>query len=406
MTATPGRILVVDDDPAALRLLLDQLKPLPGWEVQGVASAAQGLEALAQQPYQAVLADLNMPGMGGLAMLQELMARYPAAQRIITFEPGEREEALACLGWAHQFLAKPIDPAYLQVLLQDVQGTGARVDNSHVRELVARIGQLPAVPSLYREITTLLECERCTSEMIGKVIAKDMAMTAMILKLANSAYFGLRNPVSSAAEATSYLGVDLVKGLVLGYGLFGQVGAFRIPTFTLSHLWNHSLGVAVASRGLAELQPSGPAHPNRDTCFTAGLLHDIGLLVLASRFPEDYLQVLERTRTAGGDLELAETSVFGAAHGAVGAYLLSLWGLPAPLVEAAAFHHAPSRQAIAGFTPALAVHVADAFQAPRAEHELFATAHLDLEYLGALGLLDRLPAWREAAGRGGATEGS
>ena len=406
MTATPGRILVVDDDPAALRLLLEQLRPLPGWEVQGAASAAQGLEAMAQQPFAVVLADLNMPGMGGLALFQELMARYPAALRIITFEPGEREQALACLGWAHQFLAKPIDPAYLQVLLQDVQVTGAQVDNSHVRELVARIGQLPAVPALYQEVAALLECERCTSEKVGKVIAKDMAMTAMILKLANSAYFGLRNPVSSAAEATGYLGVELVKGLVLGYGLFGQVGAFRIPTFTLSHLWTHSLGVAVASRGLAELQPAGPDQPNRDTCFTAGLLHDIGLLVLASRFPEDYLQVLERTRTGGGDLELAETSVFGTAHGAVGAYLLSLWGLPAPLVEAAAFHHAPSRQTIPGFTPALAVHVADAFQAPKAEHELFGTAHLDLEYLGVLGLMDRVPIWREATGRSGDSEGS
>ena len=400
MNVTPGRILVVDDDPVSLRLGLERLRTLPGWDVQGAASAAQGLQAFARQPFDAVLADLSMPGMGGLALLQEVMARYPAAQRIITFEPGEREEALACLGWAHQFLAKPIDPAYLQVILQAVRRTAAQVDNSHVRELVARIGQLPSVPTLYQEVAAVLESERGTAELVGKVVAKDMAMTAMILKLANSAYFGLRSPVSSAVEATGYLGVDLVKALVLGYGLFGQVGAFRIPTFSISHLWTHSLAVAAAARRLAELQGPGPGRPGSDECFTAGLLHDIGLLVLASRFPEDYLQVLERTRTDGGDLETAEASVFGATHGAVGAYLLALWGLPAPLVEAAAYHHRPSQQTVAGFTPTLAAHVADAFQSDQAEHEVFATAHLDLEYLESLGLLAQLPGWREAAGRG------
>ena len=395
MSPARGRILVVDDDPVALRLQLEQLRTLPGWEVQGAESAARGLQAFAQTPFDAVLADLTMPGMGGLALLQELMARHPFAMRIITFEPGEREQALACLGWAHQFLAKPIDPTYLQAVLRAVNRTAAEVDNGHVRELVARIGQLPAVPTLYQEVTTLLQSERGTTEMVGKVIAKDIAMTAMILKLTNSAYFGLRSPVTNATEATGFLGVDQVKALVLGFGLFGQVGAFRIPTFSISHLWAHSLEVALAAKRLAELAGPGPGRPSGDACFTAGLLHDIGLLVLASRFPEDYLQVLELTRTAGGDLEAAEASVFGASHGAVGAYLLALWGLPAPLVEAAAFHHRPSQQTIHGFTPTLATHLADAFQAAHAEHEVFATAHPDLDYLGVLGLTDRLELWRQ-----------
>jgi putative nucleotidyltransferase with HDIG domain len=344
-----------------------------------------------------VLADLDMPDMGGLALLQEVMARYPALIRIILFGEGERDRALGCLGWAHQFLAKPLDPGYLHGILQAISATAGQVPNLHVRELVTRIGQLPAVPHLYQEVTALLESDHGTTEMVGQIIAKDIAMTAMLLKLANSAYFNLRAPVSSAASATSYLGVELVKALVLAHGLFGQVGAFRIPTFSINHLWAHSLAVATTAKKITELAGVEAQGMRGDEAFTAGLLHDIGLLVLASRFPEDYLAVVELTRTGGGDVEAAERQIFGAAHGPVGAHLLALWGLPAPLIDAAANHHTPSLQAVPGFTPTLAVHLADAFVAEHAEHELFATAHLDLDCLGAMGMMDRLPLWRAAA---------
>ena len=387
------RVLVVDDDPALLRSTLERLAALPALEAHGVASASLCLQAFAQQPFDAVLADLHMPVMGGLALLQEIMARYPATLRVILFEDGERSQALGCLGVAHQFLAKPIDAGYLMAMLQSTAATGQAITNAHVRELISRIGQLPAVPTLYREVTALLESEHGTNERIGAAIAKDMAMTAMLLKLANSAYLGLRHPVASPGEAIDYLGVELIKSLVLGYGLFGQASAFRIPTFTINHLWTHSLAVATGARRLAEAEGLGSAAAVE--CFTAGILHDLGLLVLASRFPEDYTQVLDLTRNAGGDLEAAERKVFGASHGPVGAHLLALWGLPAPLIEAAGWHHAPGHQNVRGFTPALAVHLADAFQAEHAEHEVFATAHLDLDYLAALGFTERLPIWRE-----------
>ena len=397
MSPRPMRILLVDDDPARLAELGARLEPLPGWTVQGAPGAAAALEALARQTFDAVLADLKMPGMGGAALLQEVMARHPALTRIILYEAGERDEALACLGWAHQFLAKPFDPAYLQSMLETASETGAAIESDHVRELVVRIGQLPAVPELYRELTVALDNEQSGSEEVGRIIAKDMAMTAMILKLANSAHFSLRTPVASPAEATEFLGVDLIQSLVLACGLFGQAGAFRIPTFSINHLWIHSLAVASSARKIALLEGGAPDAPRGQACFTAGLLHDIGVLVLASRFPEDYLRVLDLTREAGGDLEAAERSIFGAAHGPVGAHLLALWGLPPALVTAVSCHHDPRRQPVRGLTAALTVHVADALQANTAEHEIFSTAHLDLDYLTELGLADRLPAWRAAA---------
>jgi putative nucleotidyltransferase with HDIG domain len=232
-------------------------------------------------------------------------------------------------------------------------------------------------------------------DQLGEVIAKDMAMTAMILKLANSAFFSLRQPVTSAAEAVSYLGADLLKALVLAHGLFGQVGAFRIPTFTIHHLWQHSLAVGSISRRIAQLEELGLQRANE--CFTAGLLHDIGILILASRFPEDYAKVLDLNRRSGGDPETSEYHVFGVTHGEVGAYLLALWGIPEPVVQAAAHHHAISRQAVRGFSAALAVHVADYLCVSNPGHDIFTRARLDLGYLGELGLAGRMTDWQTAS---------
>jgi putative nucleotidyltransferase with HDIG domain len=287
-----------------------------------------------------------------------------------------------------------VDLGYLKSAVEFACLQGRRVGNDHVRELIARIGQLPAVPELYREITVLMESDLCSAERLGAIIGKDMAMTAMILKLANSAFFGLRHTVTSAAEAVSYLGVDLLRSLVLAHGLFGQVGAFRIPTFSIQHLWQHSLAVAAGCRRIAETEEDG-VHQAND-CFTAGLLHDVGILILASRFPEDYARVLDTNRRAGGDLEASEFHVFGVTHAEVGAYLLALWGLPEPVVQAAAHHHSIARQPEKGFTPALAVHVADTFYGYNPDHQIFSKARLDEATLAGLGLLERVPVWLAA----------
>ena len=174
--------------------------------------------------------------------------------------------------------------------------------------------------------------------------------------------------------------------------LLSQSGSFRLPTFGLTHLWRHSVSVAGATKQIAEMQGLGRSEAAGH--FTAGLLHDIGILVLASRFPEDYSRVLETARHTGSDLETAEFHVLGATHGEVGGYLLGLWGLPAEVVQAASWHHQPRLQETPAFTPALAVHAADCLHADDPEHEIFASARLDEGYLRGLGLLERVPVWR------------
>jgi putative nucleotidyltransferase with HDIG domain len=390
-----GRILFVDDDPQTLETLCRQADIFGDeWETEFQDSASKGLAAFAKEPFNVVVSDLRMPGMDGAEFLQEVMARYPATIRLLLAADTDREWAVQCLARTHQFLVKPCDMGFLKSMLDFTHRQGRRVGNDHVRELIARIGQLPAVPEMYREITALLESDRGSVEQMGAIIGRDMAMTGMILKLANSAFFSLRQTVTSASEAVSYLGVELLKALVLAHGLFGQVGAFRIPGFTLQHLWLHSLAVGTAAKRIAEAE--GPGQRATDF-FTAGLLHDIGILILASRFPEDYAKVLETSLRTGSDLEGVEFHIFGATHAEVGAYLLALWGIPEPVVQAAAHHHSISHQPVRGFSAALAVHVADTLHAYNPEHAIFAKAHLDEAYLEKLGLAHRLPEWVAAA---------
>lgn len=394
-----GRILFVASD-AGERAELHRQAPLLGgdWDAEFLGSASEGLQAFGREPFNVVVVDLRLPGMGGTGFLQEVMARYPATVRLLLAEAEDRAEAARNLTRSHQLLAKPCDMAYLKSVVDFTYLQGRRVGNDHLRGLVARLGQLPAVPDLYRRITDLCESERASVDELAAVIGQDVAMTAMILKLANSAFFSLRQPVSSVAEAVSYLGIDLLKALVLAHGLFGQVGSFRIPSFTIQHLWQHSLTVGAAARRIAEAEEAGRERVNE--AFTAGLLHDVGILVLASRFPEDYARTIELNHRSGGDLETTEYHVFGATHGEVGAYLLALWGIPEPIVQAAAHHHTISRQAARGFSAALAVHVADTLVGSSPEHELFERVRLDQAYLSSLGLSSRMPAWRAAVKAG------
>lgn len=393
------RILFVEDDAFLLEALREAMADMAGtWDMAFVGTAEAALEALAGGPFDAVVADLWLPGMQGAQFLQRVQVRYPSTVRFVLSASGDRDLAMEVVDRAHQFLRKPCDPAILKSALRRTFELGAGVRSDHVRELVTRVGRLPSVPTLYQEITRLLESERATVENLGTAIGKDMAMTAMTLKLANSAFFSLRHAVSTPAEAISILGVDLLRSLVLAHGLFTQTGAFRLPHFGLGHLWRHSVTVAALTRQIAAEE--GVTRARCADYFTAGLLHDAGILVLASRFPEAYARVLDTSHQEGLDLEAAEFHVLGATHGEVGAFLLGLWGLPPAIVDAAGFHHEICGQTSAAFTPALAVHAANAILAEDPEHEVFATARLDENHLRSLGYTHRIPAWRACAADG------
>jgi putative nucleotidyltransferase with HDIG domain len=244
------------------------------------------------------------------------------------------------------------------------------------------------------QIVEKLNDPSTTIDHIAEIVSRDMAMTAQFLKLVNSAFFGLSHAVSSPSEAAIYLGIDTIKSLVLAIHTFSQFEDLKSCGFNLDALMHHSLRTAGRAGQIARLEYATQTIINE--CFVGGMLHDIGKLLMAANYPKDYERVTRLATGEGLSHCAAEREVFGVNHASVGSYLLRLWGLPVPLVEAIAFHHSPHQSANPAFGALTAVHAANVFEhendsdfLPVPENEL------DGPYLAALGLAHRVDEWRQ-----------
>ncbi len=362
------RVLFVDDNPLVLQGLQRMLRPLRGeWEMTFVESGAVALALMAQRPFDVVVSDMRMPAMNGAQLLNEVMRRYPQTIRLILSGHADQDLILKCVGSTHQYLAKPCDADALKATVQRAAALGVSLRNEAVKRLVTQMDRLPSLPTLYLELLERLQRPETTAEELARVIERDPGMAAQVLKLANSAYFGRSRPVADPFEAVIFLGLDTLKSLVLCLHAFSQYEGLELVGLSLDQLWGHSLEVAANARRLVWAREA--PRKMADEAFAAGLLHDVGKLVLASNCRPQYQEVERQVAEGRGDALAAETAVFGCTHADVGGYLLGLWGLPVPVVEAIALHHEPGRTVIREFSPVTAVHVANvlAHRPPRDE---------------------------------------
>lgn len=390
------KVLFVDDMPEVLRMLKRTLDPIKGeWDMRFVESAPEALTALEQDAVDVLATDMIMPGMDGFQLLKEAKARYPMMVRIAFSGQQGQSLGLRSTDLAHQFLEKPIDAELLRSIMARACGLRALLADEQVRKVVTNLKNLPSLPALYQELMDEIHSRDASLKKVAKIITKDMAMVTKILQLVNSAFFGLRATVSNPEQAVALLGSDTIRALVLSMQAFSKFDGAALPGFSLEMLWQHGLKTSGYAKAIAKQEKVPQAM--MDDAFTAGLLHDIGLLLLASNMPEDYKRVLALQKEKALLDWQAEQEVFGVTHAEVGAYLLSLWGVGEAIVESVAFHHRPSACGDQAFSPLTAVHVANAI----AESESSASGEsrpvqIDEAYLTKLGKLDQLAVWREA----------
>lgn len=384
-----NQVLFVDDETLVLQGLQRSMRVMRNeWDMTFLDSAAAALAFMETHPVDVIVSDMRMPAMNGAQLLAEVMKRYPRTVRLILSGHADQDLILQCVGSTHQFLSKPCDPEQLRATVSRAMNLESSLKNERVQQLVARMEHLPSVPSLYSEIVDKMHDPDATLDDIGIIIAKDIGMTAKILKLVNSAFFGLRRQVSSPAEAVAYLGLDTIKSLVLSMHAFSQFEAVKAGGFSIARLWDHSMQTAAAAKRLTQLELND--RKLMDEAFVSGLLHDAGKTALAFNFPDQYGEILERAAADDAGLLRVEQETFGANHADVGGYLLGLWGLPTPVVEAIALHHNPSLSGGTTFSPLTAVHVANVLVHARES----ASAPLDEKYLERLQLTHRLGDWR------------
>ena len=387
------RILFVDDEPLVLQGFQRMLRGMRGeWEMDFAEGGGKAKEHLAQAKYDVVVTDMMMPGMDGSEVLDYVRGHSPGTVRVVLSGHAEQSMAVKCVGIAHQYLTKPCDAETLKQTVARLTDPSFAIQNEHVMMLVAQLKHLPSIPEIYSKIVDLLHDPNSSIEDVGALIASDMAMTAKILQIVNSSFFGLARRVSRPIDAAGYLGIDTIKSLVLATNVFSQYETKTPNGYSALKAAEHSQQVGAAARAIAKSEDMPRAVV--DDAFVAGMLHDVGELVLASSLPEQFERA---TAHAGLNGLAAEMEIFGTTHAEVGGYLLGLWGLPARVIEGISMHHLPGASSAPDFSPLTAVHTAECLVSERTSAQSAKPApSVDMEYLAKIGLAGRLPAWRDA----------
>lgn len=387
------QILFVDDEPMLLQGLQRLLRPFRAeWDMTFVDGGQVALEKLSEHHFDVIVTDMRMPGMNGAELLKEVMKRYPAIVRIVLSGHADKELVAQCVGTAHQYISKPCDPDQLKAMIRNACTLSGHLVDEEIRKVIGAIDRLPIVPELYLELKEALQREDVDSKSLGDIIQKDIGMTAKILKVVNSSFFGLRRVLSTPHEAVTYLGIDTVKTLVLSNSIFDQLKPFRTRSLTIQDLWHHSLTVAAGAKAIAQVEELG--RTGEEGAFVGGVLHDVGVLILASNFAETYDKVGDLVFTDRISVSTAEQEFFGVSHSEVGAYLLGLWGLPADILNIVSLHHRVHLQDEKHLTPLIAVHAADVLCGIQMGHPLFETGKLNQTAIERAGLSDRQEAWK------------
>lgn len=388
------RVLFVDDDPNILSGLRRMLRSMRHeWEMDFQESGQAGLDAMAENPFDIVVSDMKMPGMDGAEFLQRVKEKFPETTRFVLSGHAEREVILKSVGPTHQYLSKPCDPEVLKKAIERSGLLRGILQDDQLKGLVASMTSLPSMPDLFRKIVEMVQDPDVSLERIGQVISQDVGMSANILKVVNSAFFGANRHFTNISHAVSFLGLETINSLVLGTELFSQFEGSAVPQRYIDSLWHHSMECAMGARAVA--LAAGLDKDAGDDAFMAGVLHDAGQIVLAINETERFNRVLDRVRNGEVDHLIAEREEFGVTHAEVGAYLIGLWGLSDSIVAAIAYHHDPISSTAMGVEPLTAVHLSNVVARHSEATEAETAALLQVEYLNTQGGPDNWKQWRQ-----------
>ena len=386
----PKRLLFVDDETMVLGGLRRALHGLRAeWEMHFVEGAEAALKILDEMPFDVVVSDMRMPKMDGAQLLEQVKVRHPDVIRMVLSGQSSRAAVLRSLAPAHQFLSKPCDPQELINRLAQALAMRDLLSNETLKTVVSRMRSVPSLPVIYDELMNALRKEDPPIAQIETIIAKDVGMAAKILQLANSAFIGSRGRISNLLQAVSMIGTETVRTLVLSVHVFSHFDNNSEIAPVLPALWQHSVASAALAQRIAVAERASKGVI--DESFTAGLLHDIGKVVLLAEMPHQYLPVLQKN---SGEVSAFELQQLGCTHAQIGAYLISIWGLPVPLVRAIAFHHCPAEAGETQFSSLTAVHAADAITSATDPSPLNHDGEFDMKYLEQIGLSHRQDVWR------------
>ena len=326
-----------------------------GWETVFAATGAEALQHLGRDPVDILVSDMQLPDMSGAELFHEVRGIEPGTVRIALADHATAEWEEKAEGDLHRLFVKPVSAAFLQGVIESLCIEDDDVSVRDVRAFVGGLDRIPSLPSLYSELLALLQRQDVGMGEVARLIRKDLGIASQVLKVANSVHCAADRPVGEIGQAAAMLGIDSLRSLVLFRGLISGIDSPRPQGLDLEQLWHHSFQVATGVRKLAVLEGETQL---ADLAFSVGLLHDIGLVVLATDPSGRYHKVLTQAQSTRVPLAVLEHEVYGVDHAQVGAHLLSLWGLPPSFCRPVREHHAPPLVET-GFPLSAALHLAD-----------------------------------------------
>jgi putative nucleotidyltransferase with HDIG domain len=385
-------ILLVDEDVLVLKALKRSLRRFKDQcNVSYAQSPQEALGQLDQDTIDVLITEVRLITGDCELFLRTFLKRYPGAARIVLTGYTDSDAIFKFAGLAHQLLAKPWSDEKLIETIQRADLISRMLADERLKRRLNQIENFPSIPTVYTELTQKLNNSDASMEEIGAIVIRDPSLTIKLLQIVNSPYYGLPVPVTDPQKAATLLGLDILKGFVLTSGIFKQYEKRSTAGLCIHTLWRHSLKSANIVRQIAKSERLEKEIV--ETSFIASLLHDVGKIIIASNFPEEYKEICSRSAADGQSGWQAEQSVLGVSHAEIGAYLLGLWGLPLDIIKAVRKHHQPNPEEHTRIDQTVLVHVADAIENCSASPPDAPVAGLNAAFIDRLHLQDSVAQW-------------
>lgn len=350
-------ILFIISDEDIIKEIVKNIVPLQNeFDVFFAETAERALQILANNKIDIVFSSPNIIMSTGSNVLNEIKRLFPEVIRFALASSLDNQQVVQVSPLVHQFIYPPYTTENFKDRIERTLNFQKILKNDKIEELIKNTTNLPTLPEIYIQIEQEVAKPDFSINKIANLIAKDINLTAKILQIVNSAYFGLQREISSINFALTYLGVNIIKSLIFYIHLFSNFKVTSENKKYLERFWQHSLVVASNSYHLANKYLNEKFEI--DSAYTAGVLHDVGKFVLLNTYTYPQNVILLAEQKTFDNLE-AEYEIYECTHAEIGAYLLGLWGFPPQIVEAVAYHHQPSSMNKNQLNFATIIHLAD-----------------------------------------------
>jgi len=388
-----AQILFVDDDQQILDGIHALLRKYRHkWDFHFANSALEALQKLKEVKIDLIVSDIQMPNHNGIWLLENVKKEYPHIVRILLSGYADNILTIQATAITQQYLSKPLEATKLIDVLERNTMLLSFLQNEYFKKLTGQIGYLPSVSEIYVKLIGLIDNPETSSDQLARVIERDVGLTAKIMQIANSSFFALAKKTTQVKNAIVYIGSNVLKSIIINEEIGKLLLNNRLPeNFSVAKLNRHSFNTALIMKVIAPDAAFG------ELAFIAGILHEVGQLVLASQAPEEMYSLIQEAQERQIPLHEVEYERHGVSHAEIGAYLLSLWGISTKVVEAVANHHRTERIIGEELTVSDALDVADYLHCTQYGNCNINNQQLAIKMarFAKIGITSKIEKWRE-----------